>query len=103
MSDELANPTEPVATEKTCPVEEWQTAFEETIREKPVGSVIVAALAGLIIQRIPIRGLFILLIKAALHLLKPALVLFMVYKVIEAVVEDDGDQDDRPAPGAGQP
>lgn len=96
----MANPTEPAATEKMCPVDDWQTAFEETVREKPVGSVIVAALAGLIIQRIPIRGLLLMLIKLALQLLKPALVLFMIYKVIEAVVEDDGDPDDRPQAGA---
>ncbi len=71
----------PTDLPSACPVTRWQHAMESTIREKPLESVVVAALGGLLLQRIPVRSLVVTVIRAAFTLLKPVLVLATLWKI----------------------
>ena len=57
----------------------WEN-LETRMRENPQSVLLTAVLAGFLLQVLPIRQLVILVLRVALFLLKPALVLWVGFK-----------------------
>jgi len=85
--------TEQTNEEVCCPLVEWRGKLETTIREKPLEAVAAAGLAGLLVQRLPLRSIVVSLVRTTFFLLKPALLLFAVWKVGSALADCCNDQD----------
>ena len=66
---------------------EYLTQAEEYVREKPAQSVLIALLAGFILNRLPVGRLLGAVVRLALFALKPALLVYGATKVYEAVQE----------------
>ncbi|MGI9114121.1 MAG: hypothetical protein ACR2FX_03635 [Chthoniobacterales bacterium] len=66
---------------------EYLTQAEEYVREKPARSVLIALLAGFILNRLPVGRLLGGVVRLALFALKPALLVYGATKVYEAVQE----------------
>ncbi len=60
---------------------------EQKIREEPLKAVLIGAGAGLVISRLPLLGIFVLIIRLALWSIKPALLIFGITKVVDCVKE----------------
>ncbi len=64
---------------------EGVTNCEQKIREEPLKSVLIGTGAGLVISRLPLLGIFVLLIRLVLWSIKPALLIFGITKVVDYV------------------
>ena len=64
------------------------TQAEDFVREKPAQSVLIALLAGFILNRLPVGRLLGALVRLLLFALKPALLVYGATKVYEAVQEE---------------
>ena len=62
---------------------------EEFVREKPGQSLLIALVAGMILNRLPIGRLFGGVVRLLMFALKPALLLYGATKVYEIVQEED--------------
>jgi hypothetical protein len=62
---------------------------EEFVREKPGQSLLIALVAGMILNRLPIGRLFGGLVRLLMFALKPALLLYGATKVYEIVQEEE--------------
>jgi hypothetical protein len=58
----------------------WEN-FEARMRENPGSVLLGSVLAGFLLQVLPIRPLVILVLRVALFLLKPALIVWVGFKV----------------------
>lgn len=67
---------------------EYLTQAEEYVREKPAQSLLIALLAGFVLNRLPVGRLLGALVRLLLFALKPALLVYGATKVYEAVQED---------------
>jgi hypothetical protein len=67
---------------------EYLTQAEEYVREKPAQSVLIALLAGFILNRLPVGRLLGGVVRLALFALKPALLVYGATKVYEAVQQE---------------
>jgi hypothetical protein len=67
---------------------QYLTQAEEYVREKPAQSVLMAVLAGFILNRLPVGRLLSALVRLVLFALKPALLVYGATKVYEAVQEE---------------
>lgn len=67
---------------------EYLTQAEEYVREKPAQSVLMAVLAGFVLNRLPIFRLLGGVVRLALFALKPALLVYGATKVYEAVQQE---------------
>ncbi len=56
---------------------------ESKIREEPLKAVLIGTGAGLILSRLPLFGIFILLVRLILWSIKPALLVFGITKVVD--------------------
>jgi hypothetical protein len=65
------------------------TQAEEFVREKPGQSLLIALLAGFILNRLPIGRLFGGLVRLLVFALKPALLLYGATKVYEVIQEEE--------------
>ncbi|PYM02364.1 MAG: hypothetical protein DMF13_06230 [Verrucomicrobia bacterium] len=65
------------------------TQAEEFVREKPGQSLLIALLAGFILNRLPIGRLFGGLVRLLVFALKPALLLYGATKVYEVIREEE--------------
>jgi hypothetical protein len=65
------------------------TQAEEFVREKPGRSLLIALLAGFILNRLPIGRLFGGLVRLLVFALKPALLLYGATKVYEVIQEEE--------------
>ena len=61
---------------------------EEFVREKPGQSLLIALVAGMILNRLPLGRLFGGVVRLLLFALKPALLLYGATKVYEIVQEE---------------
>ena len=64
------------------------TQAEEFVREKPAQSILIALLAGFILNRLPVGKLLGAVVRLLLFALKPALLVYGATKVYEAVQEE---------------
>jgi hypothetical protein len=64
------------------------TQAEEYVREKPAQSLLMALLAGFILNRLPVGRLLSAVVRLFLFALKPALLVYGATKVYEAVQEE---------------
>lgn len=64
------------------------TQTEEFVREKPAQSLLIAFVAGWILNRLPLGRLLGGIVRMLLFALKPALLVYGASKVYEAVQED---------------
>jgi hypothetical protein len=64
------------------------TQAEEFVREKPGQSLLIALLAGFILNRLPVGRLLGVILRLLLFALKPALLVYGATKVYEAAQED---------------
>jgi hypothetical protein len=62
---------------------------EEFVREKPGQSLLIALVAGMILNRLPIGRLFGGVVRLLMFALKPALLLYGATKVYEIVQEEE--------------
>jgi hypothetical protein len=62
---------------------------EEFVREKPGQSLLIALVAGMVLNRLPIGRLFSGLVRLLIFALKPALLLYGATKVYEIVQEEE--------------
>jgi hypothetical protein len=67
---------------------ELMTQAEEFVREKPAQSLLLALLAGFVLNRLPVGRLLSAVVRLLLFALKPALLVYGATKVYEAVQED---------------
>jgi hypothetical protein len=67
---------------------EYLTQAEEYVREKPAQSVLMALLAGFILNRLPIGRLLGAVTRLVLFAIKPALLIYGATKVYEAVQQE---------------
>ena len=67
---------------------EYLTQAEDYVREKPAQSVLMALLAGFVLNRLPIGRLVGAVMRLILFALKPALLVYGATKVYEAVQEE---------------
>jgi hypothetical protein len=67
---------------------ELMTQAEEFVREKPAQSLLIALLAGFILNRLPVGRLLSAVVRLVLFALKPALLVYGATKIYEAVQED---------------
>ncbi len=65
------------------------TQTEEFVREKPTQSLFYAMLAGFILNRLPIFGIFSGLLRLVMFALKPALLIYGATKVYESMQDRD--------------
>ena len=65
------------------------TQAEEFVREKPGQSLLIAVLAGFILNRLPIGRLFGGVARLLMFALKPALLLYGATKVYEVIQEEE--------------
>jgi hypothetical protein len=61
----------------------WIRAWQERVREEPGLHILGALAVGYILQAIPFRSLLILLIRICFILVRPALLLLGVFKLME--------------------
>ncbi len=64
------------------------TQVEEYVREKPAQSLLIALLAGFILNRLPVGRLLSAFVRLLLFAIKPALLVYGATKVYEAVQEE---------------
>ncbi len=62
---------------------------EEFVREKPGQSLLIALVAGMVLNRLPLGRLFGGVVRLLIFALKPALLLYGATKVYEIVQEED--------------
>lgn len=62
----------------------------EKIRQAPLQSVLIAGMAGFLLRFIPVFAILGFLLRTALVLLKPALVVFGVYKLTQCCRSQGG-------------
>jgi hypothetical protein len=67
---------------------EVMTQAEEYVREKPAQSLLIALLAGFILNRLPIGRLLGGVVRLLLFALKPALLVYGATKVYEATQQE---------------
>ena len=67
---------------------EYLTQAEDYVREKPAQSLLIALLAGFILNRLPIGRLLGGVTRLLLFALKPALLIYGATKVYEAVQQE---------------
>ena len=65
------------------------TQAEEFVREKPGQSLLIALLAGFILNRLPVGRLFGGVARLLMYALKPALLLYGATKVYEVIQEEE--------------
>jgi hypothetical protein len=65
------------------------TQAEEFVREKPGQSLLIALLAGMILNRLPVGRLLSGVVRLLMFALKPALLLYGATKVYEIVQEEE--------------
>jgi hypothetical protein len=65
------------------------TQAEEFVREKPGQSLLIAVVAGMILNRLPLGRLFGGVIRLLLFALKPALLVYGATKVYEIAKEEE--------------
>jgi chromate transport protein ChrA len=65
------------------------TQAEEFVREKPGQSLLIALLAGFILNRLPVGRLFGGVARLVMFALKPALLLYGATKVYEVIQEEE--------------
>jgi len=90
---------------------EWQEEIAEKVRRNPIEAVSLAVIAGVLLPVLPVRQLVLALVKLGLVLLKPAVILLVVWKGAEALMECcQGEESTRTlvddtgsAPGPGDP
>lgn len=71
--------------------EQFEQIMEQTedfVRENPTRALVYAAVAGLVIDRLPVVRMVGGLARLALFALKPALLIYGATKIYEAVQED---------------
>ena len=76
----------------------WEK-LETRMRENPGSVLLGAVLAGFLLQVLPIRQLVILVLRVALFLLKPALVVWVGFKVYRWAQSES--REGKGEPGAG--
>jgi hypothetical protein len=62
---------------------------EEFVREKPGQSLLIALVAGMVLNRLPIGRLFGGVVRLLMFALKPALLLYGATKVYEIIQEEE--------------
>ena len=62
---------------------------EEFVREKPGQSLLIALVAGMVLNRLPLGRLFGGVVRLLMFALKPALLLYGATKVYEIVQEEE--------------
>jgi hypothetical protein len=67
---------------------ELMTQAEAFVREKPAQSLLIALLAGFILNRLPVGRLLSAAVRLVLFALKPALLVYGATKIYEVVQED---------------
>ena len=67
----------------------YATQAEEFVREKPGQSILIALLAGFILNRLPIGRLFGGVVRLLMFALKPALLIYGATKVYEVIQEEE--------------
>ena len=67
---------------------EYLTQAEEYVKEKPAQSLLIALLAGFILNRLPLGRLLGALTRLLLFAIKPALLIYGATKVYEAVQQE---------------
>jgi len=72
---------------------EWQEEFAEKVRRNPIEAVSLAVIAGVLLPVLPVRQVILALVKLGLVLLKPAVILLVVWKGAEALMECCQDQE----------
>lgn len=65
------------------------TQTEEFVREKPGQSLLIALVAGMILNRLPLGRVFSGVVRLLLFALKPALLIYGATKIYEIVQEEE--------------
>ena len=69
-------------------------SYESSVREDPTNSILWAAAAGYVLRILPITALFAFVLRLLLAMVKPAALIFGVYKLYQLVQRNVAQQDD---------
>lgn len=64
-------------------VDRYLTEGETYVRQNPTAAALLAAGAGFLLAQLPLRWMFVALVRSALFLVKPATYLYAITKLIE--------------------
>lgn len=92
MQDQLAETEDFAERGLRYTKEQFEQIMEQTedyVRENPTRAIVYAAVAGLVLDRLPVGRMLSGLARLALFAVKPALLLYGATKVYQAVQQDE--------------
>ncbi len=83
MSSDPERPTE-CCSDLRAKFDDWKARAEKSVREEPVKTAGLAFIAGIFLTVLPVGAIFAAVVRIALALVRPALLILGIVKIAEA-------------------